>query len=126
VPKAAEGMDLSHCALGNEGPEPEAALMQNTGACAAWQDGFEWRALRDKRYTYAVYRKPRKELLFDNHNDPYQMKDLAGDPGHKETMDRFRAMLAEKMKSLDDTFPQSTWYRDNWTKNRIILRGARG
>ena len=126
IPKKAEGMDLSHCALGAKGPEPEAAFGQNTGACAAWENGHEWRALRDKRYTYAVYRKPRKELLFDNHNDPYQMKDLAGDPGHKETMDRFRAMLAEKMKSLDDTFPQSTWYRDNWTKNRIILRGARG
>ncbi|NQU20645.1 MAG: sulfatase, partial [Candidatus Nealsonbacteria bacterium] len=57
VPEAVEGMDLSHCALGIEGPEPEAALMQNTGACAAWQDGHEWRALRDKRFTYAVYRR---------------------------------------------------------------------
>ena len=49
APREVEGMDLSHCALGRPGPEPEAALLQNTGACAAWEDGHEWRALRDKR-----------------------------------------------------------------------------
>ncbi|MCP4641668.1 MAG: sulfatase-like hydrolase/transferase, partial [bacterium] len=51
VPKDVEGMDLSRCARGEGGPEPDAALLQNTGACAAWTDGHEWRALRDKRYT---------------------------------------------------------------------------
>jgi hypothetical protein len=54
------------------------------------------------------------------------MKNLADDPKHKETMQRFRGMLAKKMKSLNDTFEKCTWYRDNWTKDRIILKGARG
>ncbi len=125
VPKDAEGMDLAHCALGKKGPEPDAAFLQNTGACAAWQDGHEWRALRDKRYIYATYRRDRSELLFDNIADPYQMKNLAGDPAHKATMDRFRDMLAARMKSLNDTFETCTWYRDNWTRDRIILRGAK-
>ena len=52
--------------FGRSGPEPEAALMENTGACAAWEDGHEWRALRSKRYTHAIYRKDGQELLFDN------------------------------------------------------------
>jgi len=125
VPKDAEGMDLAHCALGKKGAEPDAAFLQNTGACAAWEDGHEWRALRDKRYTYAIYRRDRSELLFDNVADPYQMSNLAGDPAHKATMDRFRDMLAAKMKSLNDTFETCTWYRDNWTRDRIILRGAK-
>jgi len=126
IPKDVEGMDLAHCALGRKGPEPDAAFLQNTGACAAWTDGHEWRALRDKRHTYAVYRRDKSELLFDNVADPYQMKNLSADPAHKATMDRFRDMLAARMKSLNDTFEACTWYRDNWTKDRIILRGAKG
>jgi len=126
VPAKAEGMDLSRRAMGLKGPQPQAAFLQNTGACAIWANGHEWRAVRDKRYTYAVYRADKSELLFDNTADPYQQKNLAGDPAHKKTVERFRKMLADKMKSLNDTFAESTWYRDNWIKNRIILRGARG
>jgi arylsulfatase A-like enzyme len=120
IPAKVEGMDLSHCALGKPGPEPEAAFMQNTGACAVWEDGYEWRALRSKRYTYAIYRKDRKELLFDNVADPYQMKNLAEGPEHQQTMDRFRRMLDARMKAIGDTFEASTWYRDHWVDDRII------
>ncbi|MBL7152172.1 MAG: sulfatase-like hydrolase/transferase [Phycisphaerae bacterium] len=127
VPKDVEGMDLSHCALGRKGPEPQAAFLQNTGACAAWQNGHEWRALRDKQYTYAIYRVDKSELLFDNKNDPYQMTNLAGEAKHARTLSRFRKMLAAKMESLNDTFEKCTWYRDNWTDgNRNIIRGAKG
>jgi len=127
VPKDAEGMDLSRCALGRKGPEPQAAFLQNTGACAAWQNGHEWRALRDKQYTYATYRVDKSELLFDNKSDPYQMTNLAADPKHAATLNRFRKILAARMESLNDTFEQCTWYRDNWTDgNRNIIRGAKG
>ena len=101
IPESVEGMDLSHCVRGEPGPEPEAAFMQNTGACAAWEDGHEWRALRDKQYTYALYRVDRSERLFDNLNDPYQMVNLAGDPRYQELVDRFRRML-----SRQDALPQ--------------------
>ncbi len=126
APAEAEGMDLSHCAMDKTGMEPEAAFLQNTGACAAWEDGHEWRALRDKQYTYAVYRVDRSELLFHNANDPYQMKNLADDPEHQGTMDHFRQMLTKKMESLNDNFAPCTWYRDNWICDRLILRGAKG
>ncbi|MHC4594212.1 MAG: sulfatase-like hydrolase/transferase [Planctomycetota bacterium] len=127
VPKDVEGADLSRCALGKKGPEPEAAFLQNTGACAAWQNGHEWRALRDKQYTYAQYHLDKSELLFDNVADPYQMTNLASKLKYKSTIVRFRKMLADKMNSLNDNFEQCTWYRDNWTDgNRVILRGAKG
>jgi arylsulfatase A-like enzyme len=127
VPAGVEGMDLSHCALGGRGAEPQAAFLQNTGACAAWEDGHEWRALRDQQYTYAIYRIDKSELLFDNIIDPYQMKNLAGNAKYKETLERFREMLAGKMNSLNDTFEKCTWYMDNWTDgNRNIIRTARG
>lgn len=127
IPKDAEGMDLSPSALGHKGPEPQAAFLQNTGACAAWENGHEWRALRDKQYTYAIYRVDKSELLFDNKNDPYQTTNLAGEAKHAGAMKRFRKMLAAKMGSLNDTFEECTWYRDNFTDgNRNIIRGAKG
>jgi arylsulfatase A-like enzyme len=120
IPAKVEGMDLSHCAFGRPGPEPEAALMENTGACAKWEDGYEWRGLRGKQYTYAIYRKDRKEFLFDDLKDPYQLHNLADSPEEAQTLDHFRALLKARMQELDDTFEASTWYRDHWVKDRII------
>jgi arylsulfatase A-like enzyme len=124
VPEAVEGMNLSHCALGQEGPEPEAAFLQGMGTTAAWVDGHEWRALRDKRYTYALYRADGQELLFDRQNDPYQMRSLAPECAYQEVLQRFRAMLADRRASLSDTFEACTWYRDRWIEDRVIVRTA--
>lgn len=125
APPGMEGMDLSHLARGKPGPEPEAAFMQICGATAAWEDGHEWRALRDKRHTYAKYRVDGKELLFDNRADPYQTKNLAGDRGHAATLDKFRAMMARRMEAINDNFDACTWYRDHWTDGRRhIIRSA--
>ena len=126
MPNEVEGMDLSHCARGHDGPEPGAALMQCTGATAAWQDGHEWRALRDKQFTYAVYRADQKELLFDNQQDPCQMTNLARDPAYSGTVTRFRELLHARMDDINDTFEACTWYRDHWTSDRIIHSAARG
>lgn len=127
IPSRAEGMDLSHLAKGQSGPEPELAFLQNTGACAAWQDGYEWRAVRDKQYTYAKYRVDGKELLFDNTSDPYQMTNLADNSAYQGKLNELRSKMQAEMASLNDTFAASTYCRDNWTDgNRNILRGARG
>jgi arylsulfatase A-like enzyme len=133
IPKEVEGMDLSHLVRGQSGPEPEAAYLFNTGACAIWEDGHEWRAVRDKKYTYAVYRGggkndlPRKELFFDNIKDSYQTENLVGDAKQKRKIQRFRKLLKKKMQKLNDTFPASTWYQGKWTDgNRNIISGAKG
>jgi len=124
IPEGVEGMDLSHWALGKRGVEPEAAFMQGMGHTYLWIDGFEWRALRDKRYTYAIMRKDKSEYLFDNQLDPYQMRNLVDDPKYKDKLDYFRETLKRKMEQLNDTFESCTWYRDNWTKDRVILQSA--
>jgi arylsulfatase A-like enzyme len=127
IPRDVEGMDLSGIALGKGGPEPEAALLQGMGHTYLWRDGFEWRGLRDKRFTFARYRCDGSELLFDNMNDPLQRRNLIGDPAWKATAERIRERMRERMESLNDTFELCTWYRDHWTDgDRNILRGARG
>jgi hypothetical protein len=86
--------------------------------------------LRNNNYTYAVFRGweqkglPRKELLFDNIADQYQMNNLAADPKYAKLIADLHQVLRERMASLNDTFPESTWYRDNWIEDRIIKRTA--
>ena len=133
IPTQVEGMDLSHLAMDKPGPEPQAAFLMNTGACAVWEDGHEWRALRDKRFTYAVFRGagpknlPRKEVLFDNVADPHQMTNLIDSPSHAARADKYRKMLSAKMSRLNDTFPESTWYQNKWTDgDRHITASANG
>jgi arylsulfatase A-like enzyme len=127
IPAGVEGMDLSRLALGKGGPEPEAAFLQGMGHTYEWIDGFEWRAVRDKRHTYAVYRRDGSEHLYDNVDDPFQKINRAADPALGPTLRGFRDRLAEKRRELQDTFEVCTWYRDHWTDgDRRILRGARG
>ena len=96
--------------------------MMGTGATAAWEDGHEWRAYRTDRYTYALYLKDGAELLFDNVEDPLQMHDLSLDPAHFEKKVELRNEMYAEMNRIGDRFHTSTYYRDNWTKDRIILK----
>jgi len=126
VPSGVEGMDLSHRALGKAGPEPDFAFLQGMGHTFLWIDGHEWRALRDKRYTYATYRVDGSELLFDNREDPHQMNNLVNDSAYSGKLKELRGKLKAKMEELNDGFHECSWYRDHWTSDRIILRGAKG
>ena len=124
IPEDVEGSDLS-CAVYNQPfDEPEAAFMQGMGCTAKWEDGYEWRALRSKQFTYAVHRPDGCEKLFDNVADPCQTRNLIDEPISKTVRDEFREMLKHRMEELNDTFEVCTWYRDNWTEDRVILRTA--
>ena len=128
IPKEVEGTDLSLVLRGERFEEPLFAFLMNTGACAIWEDGHEWRAIRDKKYTYAVYRGsknlPRKELFFDNINDPFQLNNLIDNSKYLTQVNRFRNFLSDKMNQLNDEFPASSWYLKNWIQNRNIKRTA--
>lgn len=126
IPPAVEGMDLSKTALGGKGPEPEFALMQGMGHTFLWKDGFEWRAIRDKRYTYARYLANGSELLFDNISDPAQQANLALDPKHQSSLAELREQLNDKLVSIHDDFEACSWYRDHWTDQRVIMRAGPG
>jgi arylsulfatase A-like enzyme len=126
IPEEVEGDNLRHAVLAEDGPESEFAFLQNTGACAIWEDGHEWRAIRTKQYTYAVYKVDGKELFFDNLADPYQMDNLAGRPELATLQTELREKMHDKMASLNDTFEVSSYYKENWiSKDRLILKTAK-
>ena len=70
-----------------------------------------YRGVRTKTHTYAVAKSGRW-LLFDNVADPYQMKNLVGDPSQKALMETLDAAILEWMKASGDTFP----YRESLKK----------
>ena len=43
---------------------------------------------------------------------------------YNKIIKKYRAYLKEKMDSINDTFPESTWYLENWISNRKIERTA--
>ena len=124
IPEDVEGSDLSQAAFNQPFDEPIAAFMQGMGCTAKWEDGYEWRALRTKQHTYAVHRPDGCEKLFDNVTDPFQTHNLVDDLASATLRNDFREMLKQRMNALNDTFEACTWYRDNWTEDRVILRTA--
>jgi arylsulfatase A-like enzyme len=125
VPSTVEGRDLSKFIVGSGSSEPNAAHMQGMGATAAWADGSEWRALRDHEYTYAIYQRDRKELLFDDRKDPYQLTNLAEDRSNAVMLDHYRTVSEQWRKERNDTFEACTWY-ERWTEDRNITTTALG
>lgn len=126
APSSAEGSDLSGHLLGRNNRTPEHQVLQGMGATANWNTGHEWRAIRDHQFTYGVYRRDGKELLFDHRADPFQMRDLAGDRAHEAKLRHFREQLNAWRKEHNDIFEESQWYEANWTRDRNIIQTASG
>jgi len=129
VPAEMEGMDLSHAFLGKSGPEPEFAFLQGMGHTYRWINGSEWRAIRDKQFTYARYLVDGSEHLYDNQNDPLQMKNLAVDPSWADKLAEMRSAMGAKMEEINDEFKPCNWYRDNWmdpSDHYSIIGAAQG
>jgi arylsulfatase A-like enzyme len=127
IPDEVEGSNLQRQVRGKWGPQPKMAFLQGMGHTYQWIDGSEWRAVRNKRYTYARYLVDGKELLFDNLNDPLQKENLADDPKYSRKLRKMKRYMSRKMNKLNDEFMPCSWYRDNWTDgNRVIIRAAQG
>lgn len=125
IPAEVEGMSIAGRIAGKAGPEPAFAWMMCTGATADFQDGCEWRAIRDKRYTYAVFQSDQAELLFDNRRDPYQMDNLIGRPAYEPLADAFRQKCRKQLEKHKDVFPPCSYYKGRWVdENRLIQRTA--
>lgn len=125
IPGSVEGKDLSKAILDGGSGDQEAAYLQGMGATAAWADGSEWRAVRDHEYTYAIYRRDGRELLFQRRKDPFQMTNLADERGFSATLAHYRGLSGEWRKEQGDSFEACSWY-ERWTNDRNIVMTAKG
>lgn len=119
IPDTVEGIDKK-AEIESKEISDEGSLMMCTGPTATYGNGNEWRAYRTKRYTYAIFKKDGKELLFDNLTDPFQMTNLANDPKHSELKEKLRKEMFDKMEKNHDMFRDNSYYREHWIENRII------
>ncbi|MCD7827452.1 MAG: sulfatase [Clostridiales bacterium] len=119
VPDTAQGTDISGCVLEGTVTDNDCLLM-GTGPTAIYGDGVEWRGIRSRQYTYAVYKVDGKEMLFDNLRDPYQMNNLAKNPKYRDVLEMLKAEMFEKMKKIGDNFERNSYYKKHWVENRVI------
>lgn len=105
IPEGVQGEDLSPVLTGERADEGGAALL----ACympfheVRKPQAREYRGLRTERYTYVRDLKG-PWLLFDNREDPYQMKNLAADPCYAVTLRSLDDKLTKKLASIGDEF----------------------
>jgi arylsulfatase A-like enzyme len=99
IPGSVDGTDLS------SGPGPETAYLSAPVPFSTmrWTGFSEYRGVRDTRFTY-VETLEGPWLLYDHHDDPYQMRNRCGDPELAEEQRRLRAELQQWRERLDDAF----------------------
>ena len=107
VPRSIEGKDLSAHWRGDESnlkvePEPESAFIMNFSKYFDWfKNGAEWRGVRSKTHTYAIWLDGREEL-YDLQADPLQMNDLSPLASAQDVLERMRIQLAEHQRRRQD------------------------
>ncbi len=62
------------------------------------------RSVRTERYKYITYHVKDEfhEQLFDIQNDPWEMKNLANDPAHRDVKSQLKERLLQLQQQLDD------------------------
>ena len=107
-PGTVEGCDLSRLLTGQGELDDNAALLScyfPFHECSYMAGARDYRGVRTARHTY-VRSHEGPWLLFDNQEDPFQMRNLAGDPDSGELRNELDASLTEMLRLRHDRFEQ--------------------
>lgn len=116
IPKQVEGLDYSGYLRGGDDPSDGAALIACPAPFGQWIrriGGREYRGLRTERYTYVRDLKG-PWLLLDNQVDPYQLKNLVGQPEHARVQADLEARLQARLRQARDQFLPAEPYIRQW------------
>ena len=129
VPGEVDGADLSKVILGKDKDSREEVLIGNyTSHWDFFQTGTrwpEWRGVRTKQYTYCRWLTGEEEL-YDNIEDPYQTKNLAGGSGEPAALQRLRGRLKDLLAEAHDDFLPGTAYGEWYDDRRNLIRTGLG
>ena len=124
VPKHCAGQDLSAVVRGEKDDGPESVfLMHIEKDHASWGRNHPapiFRGVRTRRYTYAVGETGRW-LLYDDQEDPYQMRNLVHDTKYRKLAEELDGLLMEWLKKAGDRFQYD---RPPTTRKTIPLSNA--
>lgn len=116
IPGTVEGLDFSAYLRGGPDPSDGAALLRCPAPFGEWSrraGGREFRGLRTARYTF-VRDLNGPWLLFDNESDPFQMKNLAGQPAVAAVQFGLESQLNRRLRAAGDEFRPAADYIRKW------------
>ncbi|MBJ7882993.1 sulfatase family protein [Gelidibacter salicanalis] len=114
IPDNLDGKDLSSLILDNKGTEPQSVMYY---FIEGGQPASGHRGLRTKRYTYVITLDAddvKREFLYDNQEDPYQLKNIA------------KIALTLKRELHQDLLSQLKSKKDPWLKRFEKLHHKKG
>jgi len=111
VPAHCEGRDLSAAVRGETTERPESVFLMHVERARAFDKGGGrlaplFRGVRTERFTYAVADDGRW-CLYDDRDDPYQLRNRVDDPACRSTADELDDLLVEWLRRARDPFPLS-------------------
>ena len=108
VPQHCEGMNLSEAMRGGPTRVPESAFLMHIKRTRAGGGAGElaplFRGVRTERFTYAIADTGRW-CLYDNREDPYQMRNLIEDPAHSRMALDLDGLIFDWLARAHDPFP---------------------
>ncbi len=116
IPQTVEGRDYSDYLRGGKNPADDVALVSCPAPFGQWirkVGGREYRGIRTIRYTY-VRDLSGPWLLFDNQVDPYQQRNLAGQPEQARLQAELDSILQRKLRQTHDEFRPAADYIRKW------------
>jgi N-acetylglucosamine-6-sulfatase len=129
VPTEADGVDLSELVRGGAGPGRDAVLLMNyVAGYANFKTGGvrpEWRGVHTGRHTYVRWLDG-GEALFDNAEDPYQLRNLVEDDSQSALLEGLRERAGELLAEAHDEFLPGTAYAQWYETGRNLVRTALG
>lgn len=120
VPESCMGIDLSGAMRGDPAPSSESAFLMHiqkrSASLGEAHPAPLFRGVRTARYTYALAEDGRW-CLYDNAEDPYQMRNLVDDPIHARVADDLDALVFDWLKNAHDPFPLERVRRQRSTRS---------
>jgi arylsulfatase A-like enzyme len=116
IPDTVEGINYRPYLEGKE-QVGDATLLSCVQPFGQWNKvkhgGKEYRAIKTKRYTYALDLKG-PWLLFDNDKDPYQMNNLIGNEDYSSLQEDLEKRLSKRLTETGDEFLPGIEYIKKW------------
>ena len=116
-PAEVEGIDLSEFVCGNENSARESVFI-NFPCIPKFFSYDEWRGVVTESYTY-VRLRDKPWLLYDDNNDPFQLKNLVNIYDYEKIQNDLENKLSEWMKKTNDKFETSEAIADKLCPGHI-------